>query len=320
MCCLFGMIDYEGRLSARRKQQLIKVLAKECEVRGTDAAGIAYNYNNHLHIYKRPVPAHRLRLKIPKEARVIMGHTRLTTQGSEQDNFNNHPFYGKAGEKSFALAHNGVLYNDYLLRHKHKLPPTKIQTDSYVAVQLLEQQRALNLQSLKYMVQQVEGSFCFTVLDEDDNLYLVKGDNPLCVYQYPQSKLLIYASTEEILQKALKKLNWQLEKPEQLELSCGEIVKIDCLGEMSREKFSFGQWGYRSWCSCRSYYLPYSWEGEVWDIRETAGKDDKREEDYLEELKSVGRAFGYTPEDIDYLLNEGFLPQELEEYFYSGII
>ena len=161
------------------------------------------------------------------------------------------------------------------------------------------------------MAQQVEGSFCFTVLDEDDNLYLVKGDNPLCIYFYPQSKLLIYASTEEILQKTLKKLNWQLEKPEQLELSCGEIVKIDCLGEMSREKFSFGQWGYRSWCSCRSYYPPYSWEGEGILAKE---------EGYLADLKTAARAFGYAAEDIDYLLNEGFLPQELEEYFYSGVI
>ena len=313
MCCLFGMIDYEGRLSARRKQQLIKVLAKECEVRGTDAAGIAYNYNNHLHIYKRPVPAHRLRLKIPKEARVIMGHTRLTTQGSEQDNFNNHPFYGKAGEKSFALAHNGVLYNDYQLRYKHKLPKTKIQTDSYIAVQLLEQQGALDLQSLKDMVQQVEGSFCFTVFDEDDNLYLVKGDNPLCVYQYPQSKLLIYASTEEILQKALKKLNWQLEKPEQLELSCGEIVKIDCLGEMSREKFSFEQLDYRRWHNpYLACYPPYYWD-EEWSVKCTSGS-------YLGDLKAVAGSLGYSAEDIDYLLSEGIHPDELEEYLYSGII
>ena len=32
----------------------------------------------------------------------------------------------------------------------------------------------------------------------------------------------------------------------------------------------------------------------------------------------IARYFGYTPEDIDLLLEEGFSPEELEEYFYSG--
>lgn len=73
----------------------------------------------------------------------------------------------------------------------------------------------------------MEGSFCFTLLDEDDNLCLGKVDNPLCIYQYLQRKLLLCASTEEILQKELKKLGWQLEKPKQLILSCGDIAQID---------------------------------------------------------------------------------------------
>lgn len=56
MCCLFGMMDYGHRLSARQKTVLLSVLAAECEARGTDAAGIAYNSGGQLHIYKRPFP------------------------------------------------------------------------------------------------------------------------------------------------------------------------------------------------------------------------------------------------------------------------
>lgn len=62
--------------------------------------------------------------------------------------------------------HIGVLYNDDILRKYHKLPITDIETDSYVAVQLIEQKRALNFDSLSYTAEEVEGSFCFTVLDE----------------------------------------------------------------------------------------------------------------------------------------------------------
>ena len=44
-----------------------------------------------------------------------------------------------------------------------------------MAVQLIEQQGALTPASLKTMAEAVEGSFVFTVLDEQDNFYFVKG-------------------------------------------------------------------------------------------------------------------------------------------------
>ena len=77
-----------------------------------------------------------------------MGHTRMATQGSAGKNRNNHPFEGHSGSSSFALAHNGVLYNDRILRRELKLPATAIETDSYAAVQLLERQKALTPDSL----------------------------------------------------------------------------------------------------------------------------------------------------------------------------
>ena len=130
----------------------------------------------------------------------------MTTQGNEKFNYNNHPFSGEAGSTTFALAHNGVLWNDYELRREKLLPSTKIETDSYIAVQLVEQQKALHPQSLKNMAEELEGSFCFTVLDKADNLYVVKGDNPICIYHWPGQQIYLYASTEEILKAALAKM------------------------------------------------------------------------------------------------------------------
>ena len=82
-----------------------------------------YNHNGHLTVYKRHYPAHLMRFKLPDDAVCIMGHTRMTTQGNEKHNYNNHPFEGTAGIP-FALAHNGVLYNDLTLRKDKNLPPT----------------------------------------------------------------------------------------------------------------------------------------------------------------------------------------------------
>ena len=86
MCCLFGLIDYRGTLTAKQKTRLIRELSIAAEVRGTDATGIAYNTEHGLQIYKRPIPAHRLRLNIPSNAKVIMGHTRMATQGRAKKN------------------------------------------------------------------------------------------------------------------------------------------------------------------------------------------------------------------------------------------
>ena len=38
--------------------------------------------------------------------------------------------------------------------------------------------------------------------------------------------------------------------------------------------------------------------------------------DYIDELRSVASYQGYSSEDIDTLLNEGFTPEEIEEYIY----
>lgn len=247
MCCLFGFVDYAGSLSVKQKSRLIRELSIAAEVRGTDATGIAYNTSRGLQIYKRPLAAHRLHLKIPAEAHVVMGHTRMTTQGSAKKNYNNHPFFGCVKGKHFALAHNGVLWNDRGLRHTKHLPKTKIQTDSYVAVQLLEQQKALDFDSLAKMAEQVEGSFSFAVLDEQDALWLVKGDNPLTIVHFPAAGVYVYASTAEILNKALARCGNWLGRGEKVDIAMGDIVKIDSRGHITHGTFDVSKFYRSSW-------------------------------------------------------------------------
>lgn len=46
------------------------------------------------------------------------------------------------------MAHNGVLYNDGLLRCTMNLPKTSIETDRFVAAQIIEKKRTLSFDSL----------------------------------------------------------------------------------------------------------------------------------------------------------------------------
>ena len=303
MCCLFGLIDSRNQFSAKEKSRILSVLATECEERGTDATGIAYNTSRGLQIYKRPLAAHRLHLRIPAEARAVMGHTRMTTQGSAKKNYNNHPFFGHVKEESFALAHNGVLWNDRGLRHTKHLPKTKIQTDSYVAVQLLEQQKALDFDSLAKMAEQVEGSFSFAVLDEQDALWIVKGDSPLSIAYFPERGVYVYASTAEILNRALTRYGRQLGCRKTVEVEMGELLKIDRRGHITRATFDASK-------LCRP-----SWE--YWSSSLYA-EPPKMESEHIRLLKSVARAFGFTGEMIDRLLDQGFTTDDIEEILYEG--
>jgi len=313
MCCLFGLMDCNDHLSAKQKIKILSVLSKECEARGTDATGIAYRANGGLQIYKRPLPAHKLKFRIPAETRVMMGHTRMTTQGSEKQNWNNHPFRGSVHGAPFALAHNGVLHNDKFLRQTQKLPQSSIETDSYIAVQLIEQQRTLTFDSLRYMAEQVEGSFAFTVLGSKDELYFVKGDNPLCLYYYPQEQVYLYASTEEILRKALKHLRLPLGRSQKVVLDCGDILKISPDGEQSMERFDTSQfWLSRyDWSGFGAGHIP---------SRRSLSCAKTGQEEYWEDLVSVAAYYGYTPEDLDSLLRQGLTAEELEEFIYYGEI
>ena len=304
MCCLFGFIDYAGALSVTQKSRLIRELSIAAEVRGTDATGIAYNTSRGLQIYKRPLTAHRLHLRIPEETHVVLGHTRMATQGSAKKNYNNHPFFGRVKGKSFALAHNGVVWNDLELRRTKHLPRTKVQTDSFIAVQLIEQQKSLDFSSLRYTAEAVEGSFSFTALSEQDELWLVKGDNPLTIVHFPKVGVYAYASTSEILNKALARCGNWLGRGEKVDIAMGDIVKIDRKGRITRSAFDASKFYRSSW----GY-----WDTPLYP------KAPHSEEEHLALLKSVAKAFDFTGEMVDRLLEQGFSTDDIENLLYEGV-
>ena len=237
MCAIFGLIDYGKVFTAQQREIIMNTLARECQVRGTDATGSAYNHTDRMTIYKCPLPASFMRVKLPKEANVILGHTRMATQGKASFNPNNHPFPGRINGENFALAHNGILRNDAELAESENLPQTKIQTDSYVAVQLLEQYKELSLETLSAVSEKIDGTFVFTLLDCQNNSYFVRGENPLSLLHCPKYKFYVYASTKDILQSALEKLGFKKFQYEEIKTECGDILKIDAKGKIERTTF-----------------------------------------------------------------------------------
>lgn len=291
MCALFGYLDIGHQVPIKVLRKLLQALANASEVRGNDASGIAYVKDSSLTIYKRPKPAHKLRFRLPEGTTAVMGHTRMTTQGSERKNYNNHPFLGHVGT-DFALAHNGVLYNDRELRRTKQLPETQIETDSYIAVQLLEAQNELTFESIKQMAEDVCGSFTFTILDAENALWFVKGSSPLYLLHFPEIGLYAYASTKEIMLSALKRTILQYMRREVITVDEGQILRIDVKGQTSCGRFD-------------PFVLAkaYEWELSCCD-------------DELEQLLSICGCFGVTEDEVMQMLEMGYTYDDIEDWLF----
>ena len=294
MCSLFGFLDYQGIMPHRMLRKLTQALANAAEERGTDAAGISYVRNGEVVIYKRPKPAHKLHFNPPEGTRAVMGHTRMTTQGDGKHNYNNHPFPGLAGDMSFAFAHNGVLWNDKELRKDKLIPDTHIETDSYAACQLIEAQQKLDFDSLRYMAETVQGNFTFTVLDEHNSLYIIKGSNPMYLLHFETIGLYVYASTESIMKNALRRIGLYKFANERINTDEGDIVRIDRNGDITRSEFEPKIF--------RSKY------GSWYDL------DDSSYYNIHEEiLLAYCGCYGVDSSDVELLLEYGYTSDEIEE-------
>ena len=295
MCALFGWLDYKHIVPYKVLKKLTQTLANAAEERGTDAAGISYIRDGKVIIYKRPKPAHKIRFNAPDSTTAIMGHTRLTTQGNQKFNQNNHPFPGHT-DKKFSFAHNGVLYNDVELRKEKNLPDTHIETDSYVAVQLIEQQKKLDFNSLKNMAESVRGNFTFTILDAENSLYIVKGSNPMCLLHFEMLGIYIYASTESIMKNALRKVGILNFPNVKIETAHGDIIRIDSNGFLSRSKFENKE-DFR-YASFMRYYD--DWEDDYYNQHEQL-------------LLDMCNCYGIDENDVILLLDYGYSADEIED-------
>ena len=304
MCGLAGYLHY-GKTEIKNLDVLTNALAREAAVRGTDATGIAFVEKGRLYIQKDGKPAYKMDFKHSGKVGAVTIHTRHTTCGKASRNRNNHPFCGRvgsAGNSQFMLEHNGVILNEAEIKTKYNLPKTDIETDSYVAVQLLEYTKKLDENSIKFMAENVEGSFSFSILDNKGTLWLVKGDSPLHILHFPDIKMYVYASTEEILWKALINtgLFEELKKGrfEVVPIHGGDILKISSDGKVTCSKFNYRDYSRNSFCNWRNY---------------TFGNDEF-EYSYVDDLKSVASYYGYSPDTVDEMVADGFSPYEIEEY------
>ena len=162
-------------------------------------------------------------------------------------------------------------------------------------MQLLEQGQQLDMENIKRMAELVEGSFVFTILRNDNTLFLVKGNNPLTLYHFPKLGIYVYASTKSILDNALQKVH-MAEKACEVEISEGEIIEISPSGNLYKSTFEIQDY-------IHTMFNPYNWDYAKWWM------EDEREELLLEYCST----FGVSEEEVQLLLEVGYDLDEIEE-------
>ena len=195
---------------------------------------------------------------------------------------------------------NPYHYNDKELRITESLPLTDIETDSYIAVQLLEKQGDLSMDSLRFMAEKVCGSFTFTLLDRDNTLFFIKGDSPLYLVHFPSLGFYAYASTKQIMDEALSKTALRFVRHEVVNVEDGEIVKITKEGILTRDTFQI-----------QSDFLPR----RCWYPSQMRHFDC--EDDAFAELLDICGCYGVSEEEILYLRECGFSYDEIEAYLFD---
>jgi glucosamine 6-phosphate synthetase-like amidotransferase/phosphosugar isomerase protein len=134
MCGVFGFIanGKGGRFDVDR----MEAIAVNTQTRGRHAHGLAWiDSRNRLRAYKAAgaIDNNLGALDMAGDARMLIGHCRWATNGSPQENINNHPHPCDGGW----LVHNGVVFNAADLACEYELQPTSA-CDSEIIAQLIE--------------------------------------------------------------------------------------------------------------------------------------------------------------------------------------
>ena len=223
MCGIFGIEIAENlKLSPKDLMQIVNSIFKLSESRGKEASGLAVRFKDSIYVLKEPITSSKL-VKTSKYRELfnqtlkaegydsvqlqapilILGHSRLQTNGQSEINSNNQPVI-----KDGAIGiHNGIIVNDDKLWKSYPELKKKYDVDTEVFLSLLQMFRAQGksvVEAVRLVFEHIEGSASVAVqFDDENNLILASNTGSLYMALSKSEKILVFASEKYILQQVL---------------------------------------------------------------------------------------------------------------------
>jgi glucosamine--fructose-6-phosphate aminotransferase (isomerizing) len=223
LCGIFGiLISDNHKLSSKELMQIVNYMFKLSESRGKEASGLSLRFGDSIYVLKEPISSSRLvktsnykdlfnqKLKTEgynnaqiKAPVLVLGHSRLQTNGKSEINTNNQPVV-----KDGAIGiHNGIIVNDDKLWKSFPILNKKYDVDTEVFLSLLQMFRAQGksiVEAVRLVFENIEGSASVALeFDDANNLVLASNTGSLYMAMDQSGKILVFASENYILQQIL---------------------------------------------------------------------------------------------------------------------
>lgn len=168
------------------------------EERGRHATGAAWdNGDGQVWVSKAPMPASKfvgtIEKSIPADTRTFIGHTRWATQGSPENNDNNHPI----DVNGIVGIHNGCIYNDDTLFERIGKEKRIAEVDSEAIFAYILHSNLPITQALA----EVKGSAAVAWMDTEDpdTIHLARISSSPLIVAMTEAGSLFFASTRACL-------------------------------------------------------------------------------------------------------------------------
>ena len=156
------------------------------------------------------------------------------------------------------------------------------------------------MDGLRQMAEALRGTYTLTVLDGDNTLYFVRGNNPLAIRLYPRLGCYLYASTDEILNMALAALGISKLACTDIPIGQGDVAAINAQGRRTVTRFDDTK------LRPQRYFSDWGWYEPA-----------KEPDDYMETLMEYGKRHGVPERELRLLINAGYDALDLEEMIYD---
>ncbi len=223
MCGIFGIAIGENlKLSPKELMQVVNSIFKLSESRGKEASGLAVRFKESIYVFKEPITSSKL-VKTSKYTELfnktlkaqgydgvklqapilILGHSRLQTNGQSEINTNNQPVV-KDGAVGI---HNGIIVNYDKLWKSFPELKKKYDVDTEIFLSLLQMFRTQGksvIEAVRLVFKRIEGSASMAVeFDDVNDLVLASNTGSLYMALGQNGKILVFASEKYILQQVL---------------------------------------------------------------------------------------------------------------------